>query len=30
VLAAAFTLVAGWLGTRGVLDTPPMKVLREG
>ncbi|MFN3629999.1 MAG: ABC transporter permease, partial [Casimicrobiaceae bacterium] len=29
-LAAAFTLLAGWLGTRGVLDTPPMQVLRDG
>ncbi|MCS6995558.1 MAG: FtsX-like permease family protein [Casimicrobiaceae bacterium] len=29
VLAGLLTLAAGWLGTRGVLDTPPWRVLRE-
>lgn len=28
--ATALTLVAGWLGTRSVLTTPPIQVLREG
>ena len=29
VLAVALTLLAGWLGTRSVLSTPPLQVLRE-
>ena len=28
--ATACTLLAGWLGTRSVLTTPPIQVLREG
>ncbi len=28
--ALVLTLLAGWLGTRSVLNTPPMHVLREG
>ncbi len=30
VAATVLTLVAGWLGTRSVLSTPPIRVLREG
>ncbi len=30
VAATLLTLVAGWLGTRSVLSTPPIRVLREG
>ena len=29
-LATGLTLLAGWLGTRSVLTTPPIQVLREG
>ena len=29
VLATLCTLIAGWLGTRSVLSTPPIQVLRE-
>ena len=28
--ATACTLLAGWMGTRSVLTTPPIQVLREG
>jgi putative ABC transport system permease protein len=30
IAATVLTLVAGWLGTRSVLSTPPIRVLREG
>ena len=30
VAATTLTLLAGWLGTRSVLTTPPIQVLREG
>jgi putative ABC transport system permease protein len=30
VAATLCTLIAGWLGTRSVLSTPPIRVLREG
>lgn len=30
VAATLLTLIAGWLGTRSVLSTPPIRVLREG